>query len=95
MSQESKYMELTPNHLYSVVDELEKSQEHLLIDMYRPHLEKTLETITTLEEEFDILKKYFNGRFIKILKGENQKGVVVQKMTKKLGLEKKNGKVGS
>jgi hypothetical protein len=69
MSQESKYMELTPNHLYSVVDELEKSQEHLLIDMYRPHLEKTLETITTLEEEFDILKKYFNGRFIKIKDG--------------------------
>ena len=41
------------------------------------------------------LVKGCNGRFIKILKGENQKGVVVQKMTKKLGLEKKNGKVGS
>ena len=67
MSKEStKYIELTYLDLESIVDDIEKEQEYVLIDMHRQKLSKKFEQISTFEEERKILQEYFQNRFMSI-----------------------------
>lgn len=64
--EETKYKELTYIDLESIVDDVEKEQEYVLIDMHRQKLSKEFEQISTFEEERQILYQYFQNRFMPI-----------------------------
>jgi hypothetical protein len=63
---ESTYMYLSYVHLESVLYEIEKKQDYILIDMYRQELSKKFEHVETFDEEYNILKKYFGYRITPI-----------------------------
>jgi hypothetical protein len=59
-------MQLTQSHLEPIIDEIEANRDYVLIDKYRQELGKRFESVQTFEEEYKILKQYFESRICAI-----------------------------